>query len=133
MGWLQMHKQAREAWMILGLAVLVIAGALLFKCCDFHRSAPTVAAAPQALYKHDWTIRVGSGTYGICQGQGEQGTWELYFGSVCIDTATNVRFRQFTAAFALLGIGLMLSVSAVALLRLRKARAPTSSLHLTQR
>ena len=128
-GRLKMRKLAQVILVTLGLAVLIAAGALLHRSPDHGRSPSTVATAPQALWKHDWTVRIGSRTYGVCQSIG--GTWELYLGSGCIDTATSVRFQQVATTLALLGAALMLSISAVALLRLRKMRGPTRSLHST--
>lgn len=98
---------------------------------DRRPSASTVAASPRALWKHDWTVRIGWRTYGVCQSWDD--TWELYFGSGCIDTATSVGFQQVATALALLSAAAMLSLASVALLRLRKIRGSTSSLHSTPR
>lgn len=110
-----MLKSAQVVIVGSGLAVLLTAGALLDKGPD-HRRSPSTAAAPvQTPWKHDWTVRIGCDSYGVCQGLG--GAWELYLGSGCIDTATSVRFQQAATGLALLGAAVMLSLGSVALLR----------------
>jgi hypothetical protein len=112
-----MRKLAQVVFVISGLAVLVAAGALLHKRSDHRQSPSTAAAPPQTLWKHDWTVRIGCDTYGVCQGQGLGGTWLLYLGSSCIDTATSVGFQQVATVLELLGTAVMLSLCSVALLR----------------
>jgi len=123
-GRLQMHKLAQPALGILVLAVLVATGVLLLSSHGSDRSASIADATLQGIYRHDWTIRIGNDTYGACQGKG--GTWSLYLGSDCIDTATNVKFQQVITVLALLAAALTLSLSAVALLRVRRTLGPTT-------
>jgi hypothetical protein len=115
---LKMRKLAQVAFVVSGLAVLVAAGTLLHKGPDPRKSPSTAATTPETPWKHDWTLRIGWRTYGVCQGLG--GTWLLYFGSGSIDTATSVGFQQGATALALLGGAAMLSLCSVALLRMSR-------------
>jgi hypothetical protein len=110
-----MRNLAQVVFVVSGLAVLVAAAALLHNDHDRRKSPSSAATAPQTPWKHDWTVRIGWRTYGVCQGLG--GGWELYFGSGCIDTATSVGFQQVATVLALLGAAVMLSLCSVALLR----------------
>src|SRR5271166_5738447 len=111
-----MRKLAQVAFVVSGLAVLVAAGTLLHKGPDPRKPPSTAATTPETPWKHDWTVRIGWRTYGVCQGLG--GTWLLYLGSGSIDTATSVGFQQGATALALLGAAAMLSLGSVALLRM---------------
>lgn len=114
-GRLNMPKLAQAVFVISGLAILIVAGASAHRRTDRHPSPSTVAAAPQTLWKHDWTVRVGYRTYGVCQSWG--GSWALFLGSGCIDIATSVRYQQVATVLALLSAAVILSLGSVALLR----------------